>query len=110
MNELLNKPLYRISWSTQEVETATLLDEHNMNDGASRETWLCKDSNGRKFTCSKGSWNFTEKAAWEEYSYDMENHADSLYIELRKAQGEYEKATNESLRAKQKVLELTAAQ
>lgn len=106
----MSEKIYRINWSTREIETATLLDRRYMNEGASVESWLCKDSSGRRFTCSKGSWHFSEKAAWEEYSYDVENSAESMFLELKKVGKEYERLTNESLRAKQKVLSLTTKQ
>lgn len=104
------KKLYRINWSTESIETATLLDEHNLNEGASVETWLCKDSNGRKFTCSKFDYQFSELAAWQEYKAELEENERGVFMELLEAQKNYGKATNMLFAAKQKVLELTAEQ
>lgn len=106
----MSKPLYRISWSTQKVETATLLDEHNMNEGASVETWLCRDSNGRKFTCSKFDWQLSEIEAWKEYEKELEENERGVLAELLAAQKNYEEAVSDLLYAQQKVLSLTAKQ
>lgn len=102
------KKLYRISWATKDIETASLIDEHNMCDGATKETWLCKDSNGRKFSCSKGQWQFSELEAWKEYEDDLNNSCMNSFAALIAARNEHEKAINEHLRAKQKVLELAS--
>lgn len=106
------KKLYRVNWSTLKTETATLLDEHNMNEGASVETWLCKDSNGRKFTCAKFDcgWQFSELAAWHEFEAEMDQSIKGSFVELLKMQKEHEEAINIHLAAKQKILDLTAAQ
>jgi thioesterase domain-containing protein len=101
--------LYRISWTTKDIETAVLLDGNNMNDGASVETWLCKDSNGRKFTCSKFDWQFSELAAWQEYEAEMEETVSAEFAEMLKAQKSYQQACDDHLAAKQKVLELANA-
>ena len=103
------KKLYRVNWSTFETETATLLDEHNMNEGASVETWLCKDSNGRKFTCSKFDWQFSELAAWQEFEVEMSGSVSAGWLELAKMRKEQEKAVNILFVAQQKILALTEA-
>lgn len=106
------KTLYRVNWSTLETETATLLDEHNINEGASAETWLCKDSNGRKFTCSKFDcgWQFSELAAWQEFEVEMSGSISTGWLELTKIQKELEKAEIILFAAQKKILDLTAAQ
>jgi hypothetical protein len=103
------KTIYRINWSTKAIETAKLLDENHLCDGATRETWLCRDSSGQKFVTSKGTWHFSEKAAWEEYSYDLENSLPLMLEQIEKAQKEYSDQQNELTRAKQKVKELELA-
>ena len=102
------KKLYRINWSTESVETATLLDEHNMNDGASVETWLCKDSNGRRFTCSKFDWQLSELAAWQEYEAELDENCKAVFQALLDAEKNHELACTAHLNARQRVLELTA--
>lgn len=102
------KTIYTVNWSTLEIETAKLLDEHNMNDGASVETWLCRDSNGRKFTCSKDSYQFSELEAWQEFEAEVEESVKGHFVELLEAQKNYEKEQDRHLTAKQKILELSA--
>jgi len=106
----MNKTLYQVNWSTEEIETAVLLDENNLNEGALRETWLCIDSSGRKFSCSKGSWQFSELAAWQEYQAELEENERAVFEALLDAQNCYEEATNALLSAKQKVQNLKDAQ
>lgn len=104
------KKLYGVNWSTFETETATLLDEHNMNEGASVETWLCEDSGGRRFTCSKFDWQFSELAAWQEFEVEMSGSISTGWLELTKIQKELEKAEIILFAAQKKILDLTAAQ
>lgn len=101
------KTLYRINWQTKDIETATLLDEHNINEGASRETWLCKDSNGRKFTCSKNYYKLSELEAWQEYEQELAETCESESAEIAKLEFEHEKTMNDHTRAKKKILSLT---
>lgn len=58
------KKLYRI-WD-KELEIVEILNEHNLCEGATKETYLCKGKNG-KFTCSKDMYFHTELEAWKEY-------------------------------------------
>ena len=106
----MNKTLYRVNWSTEKTETAVLLDENNLNEGAERETWLCRDSNGRKFTCSKFAWQFSELAAWQEYEAELEENKSGVFANLLDVQNCYKEATNALLSAKQKVQNLKDAQ
>lgn len=53
------------------LEIVTLLDEHNMCDGATVETHLCRGKGGRKFVCAKGHHRATEREAWAEYAIDL---------------------------------------
>jgi len=102
------KKLYCVNWSTFEIETATLLDEHHINDGASVETWLCKDSKGRKFTCSKFGcgWRFSELAAWLAYEQLLEEQKELSFKSLLKTIQEYQDGVSAHLHAKQKIIEL----
>lgn len=104
------KTIYSVNWNTFETETAVLLDEHNMNDGASVETWLCKDKNGRKFICSKFDmgWRFSELEAWQVFEEEMRESVKSSEKYLQKVQEELERAKQIHLMAKQKVSELSA--
>jgi hypothetical protein len=104
----MSKPLYRISWSTQEVETATLLDEHNMNEGASRETWLCKDSNGREFTCTKGMYKLSELEAWQEYEKELDATCKYEAAEISKLEIQYEQTMNAHMKVRKMISSLTA--
>jgi len=107
----MSKQLYSVNWTALKIETATLLDEHNMNEGASVETWLCKDSNGRKFTCSKFDcgWQFSELAAWHDFEAEIDQSIKSSFAELLKMQKQYEEAVNIHLAVKQKILDLKLA-
>lgn len=100
------KTIYSVNWNTLETETAVLLDEHNINDGASVETWLCKDKNGRLFTCSKNSYQFSELEAWREFKAELDESVKGHYAELLQARNNYEKEADRLLKAEQKVLEL----
>ena len=60
--------LYRV-WNN-ELEIVELLNEHNLCDGATVETYLCKGKNG-KFTCSKDMCFHTELEAWQEYQTNL---------------------------------------
>lgn len=106
------KTLYSVNWDTLEIETAVLLDEHNMNDGASVETWLCKGKNGRKFTCSKFDlgWRFSELEAWQEFEAEMGSTVESGWRELEKMQKAQEEAEKILATAQQKISELTTKQ
>lgn len=53
------------------LEIVTLLDEHNMCDGATEETYLVRGKGGRKSSCSKDDYFTTEKAAWTEYATQL---------------------------------------
>lgn len=104
------KTLYRVNWSTKDIETAKLIDEHNLNDGASVETWLCKDKNGRKFTCSKFDlgYRFSELEAWQVFEEEMRESVKSSEKYLQEMQKELEEAKQMHSTAKQKVSELSA--
>jgi len=59
------------SYWNGKLKTVTLLDPHNMNAGATVETYLCRDSTGRRFTCAKGMYKKTEEEAVAEYLKDL---------------------------------------
>lgn len=99
------KKLYRISWETKSIETATLIDEHNMNPGATEETWLCKDDKDRRFTCAKGSYEFSELDAWCEYKKELEEGLKQQRLALIDAQKDYEENFNLLLMAQQKIVD-----
>lgn len=66
------KKLYSIN-SRLELETFSIIDEHNLNDGATVETYLCIDKNGVRFTCSKDMYCHSEKEAWSQKIREYKN-------------------------------------
>lgn len=53
------------------LETVQLIDEHNLNEGATIESYLCLDGNGKQFTCAKDMYFHTEREAWEDYLKEL---------------------------------------
>lgn len=104
------KTIYRVNWSTISIEKATLLNEHNLCNGASVETWLCKDSNGQKFVCSKFNWQLSELAAWQEFEAEMDESIANNHAALLEFQKQHEEAVKIHLNAKQKIKKLDSAE
>jgi hypothetical protein len=102
--------IYRVNWDTQKTEIAILLDAHHLNEGATQETWLCRDFRGQQFTCDKYSWQFTEISAWEEYEAELAESCKESFAHLREVEKEYVKETNKHFFAKKKILELKEIQ
>lgn len=101
------KKIYQVNWGTKKIETATLINENNLNEGATRETWLCKDSKGRKFTCRKNYYQFSELDAWKQYEEPMDGYCEDRLAEIAKLQKEYEELKAEHLRVKRKIADLS---
>ena len=55
------------------LETVTLLDDHYLCDGAISETYLIKDRDGRKASCSKDMYLKSPIEAWQHYADDLED-------------------------------------
>ena len=100
------KKIYTVDWGTQKIKTATLIIENNLNPGATRETWLCEESNGRKFTCSKDCYQFSELEAWQEYEEPIEGCGEDLLAEIAKLQKEYKELQREHSQVRQKIANL----
>ena len=62
--------LYKVRNAFHEI--GTLLDEHNMCDGATEETHLVRGRrSGCQFVCAKDAHRATEREAWAEYAIDL---------------------------------------
>ncbi len=83
------KQIYRIRFDLlgPKCETATLLDERHLCNGATVETWLCKDKN-KEFVCPRNAWHPTKLDAWKEYESDLTNIIDDNDHEIKKLQKE----------------------
>ena len=49
------------------IKKVTLLNEHYLSEGATKEVYLCKGSDGKQFCCAKDMYHETEKDAYLEY-------------------------------------------
>lgn len=68
MNPKTMNYLYSVTWdSPPTMRRVFLLDAHNMNEGATVESYLCQEEGGQKFTCSKDMYEETPEAAWAKY-------------------------------------------
>jgi hypothetical protein len=96
---------YRV-W-LDELEVVSIIDEHNLCDGATKETYLCKGPNG-KFVCSKDMYFDTELKAWEAHfnmlNEGIKNNKSDL-IDLQNKIDEWEKLL-ENIKYKIQVLKL----
>jgi hypothetical protein len=63
------KKIFRV-WNGV-LEEVTVLNEHHMQDGASEETYLCRNQKGLKFVCSKDMYFETREKAWASELADL---------------------------------------
>ena len=75
------KKLYRVF--SNDLEVVELLNEHNLCDGATVETYLCRGKNG-KFVCSKDMYFETELEAWQEYQARLIEGVNNCRKEIEK--------------------------
>lgn len=57
------------------LEEFELLEEHNLNEGATEETYICRRKDGSKFVCAKDCVHKTKKEAILE---DLKLHEESI--------------------------------
>jgi hypothetical protein len=73
-----------------ELEVCEIINEHNLCDGATQETYLCKGLNG-KFVCSKDMYFDTELEAWEDFYQNLEEGINCNKSDLIELQNEINK-------------------
>lgn len=85
------------------LETVQLIDEHNLNAGATVESYLCLDENGKQFTCSKDMYFHTEREAWEDYLKDLKESIKYNEAEIFSLQNQNAEFREEIFRTERKL-------
>lgn len=89
------------------LETVIFLEESLSDPSCTKTTYLMRDSNGRKFRCSKDYYYETPKQAWEKHLKDCREAYEPTYRQLEEAQKQLDWLNEETKRVAEIVESLT---
>lgn len=95
------KKIFRV-WNGV-LEEVTVLNEHYMSNGASKETYLCRSKQGGKFVCSKDMYFETKEKAWASELADLREGLLDAIESIKNATKLKEDITKRILRAEKEL-------
>lgn len=103
--------MYQVSGGDNPIlETVIFLEESLADPSCTVTTYLMRDSNGRKFRCSKDYYYETPKQAWEKHLKDCLEAYEPTYRQLEEAQKQLDWLNNETKRVAEIVRGFTVSE